>query len=58
MSYVDAGYVIALVVLAAYAASLVVRRRRLERRPVAQMPVVTEGGAVPVPDQPAADRPR
>jgi len=32
VSYVIAGYVIALVVLAAYAASLIVRVRRAERR--------------------------
>jgi uncharacterized protein (TIGR03382 family) len=31
MSYVDAGYAIALVVLALYAVSLLSRRRRLER---------------------------
>lgn len=31
MRYVDAGYVIALAVLALYAAVLVLRRRRLER---------------------------
>ncbi|MGH9083163.1 MAG: hypothetical protein ACRDWN_07455 [Acidimicrobiales bacterium] len=31
MSYVDAGYAICLAVLALYAASLVFRRRRLER---------------------------
>lgn len=32
MSYVIAGYVVALTVLAAYAGSLVVRVRRAERR--------------------------
>ncbi|HVC14775.1 MAG TPA: hypothetical protein VND62_07935 [Acidimicrobiales bacterium] len=31
MSYVDAGYVIALLALALYACSLLVRRRRLEQ---------------------------
>jgi len=31
MSYIIAGYVIALTTLAAYAGQLVVRRRRLER---------------------------
>lgn len=31
MRYVDAGYVIALAVLALYAVSLIARRRRLER---------------------------
>ena len=31
MSYVDAGYAIALVVLAFYALSLLARRRRLQR---------------------------
>ncbi len=31
MSYVDAGYAVALVVLAAYALSLIARRRRLTR---------------------------
>lgn len=31
MSYVDAGYAIALVVLTLYAVSLVLRRRRLTR---------------------------
>lgn len=31
MSYVDAGYAIALVVLALYSLSLLARRRRLER---------------------------
>ena len=31
MSYIDAGYAVALTVLAAYAASLWWRRRRLER---------------------------
>lgn len=58
MSYVDAGYAIALSVLAAYAASLALRRRRLERRPAAQMPSVVESGAVSVPEPPALDRPR
>ena len=31
MSYIDAGYAIALVVVAAYGALLALRRRRLER---------------------------
>lgn len=31
MSYVDAGYVIALVALALYSLTLIARRRRLER---------------------------
>ncbi len=40
MSYIDAGYAAALATLAAYAVSLIVRRRRLERMaaPAAKRP--------------------
>jgi uncharacterized protein (TIGR03382 family) len=42
VSYVDAGYAIALVVLAVYALSLLQRRRRLERAAAA---AVTRSGS-------------
>lgn len=42
MSYIDAGYAIALTVLATYATSLWFRRRRLERA-VREMHEQTEG---------------
>lgn len=45
MTYVDAGYAIALVVLALYAAGLVSRRRRLERAARAAEIAGTEGAA-------------
>lgn len=47
MTYVDAGYAIALTVLALYAAGLVARRRRLER-------AARVAGAVP-PEPPVPD---
>ncbi len=51
MSYVDAGYAIALGTLLVYALSLVARRRRWERAlrvsPPSEPPV-TEGEAAPV----------
>jgi hypothetical protein len=43
MRYVDAGYTICLSVLFAYTVSLVLRRRRLGRRPLAEPPAETGG---------------
>ena len=49
MSYVDAGYAIALATLFVYAVGLVVRRRRWERAlRVSELPA-TEGDGVPGP---------
>jgi hypothetical protein len=46
MSYVDAGYIAALVTLLVYAVSLVVRRRRWERAlRVSEQPVAEDDGA-------------
>jgi hypothetical protein len=52
VSYVDAGYVIGLTVLAIYALSLVLRRRRLERAVAA-----SRHDATPVPDGPVCSTP-
>jgi len=53
MRYVDAGYAIALGVLALYAASLLLRRRRLSR---AAAIAAREAGIAPSPPDPPAAR--
>jgi hypothetical protein len=52
--YVDAGYVVALSVLAAYAAGLVLRRRRLEQAAAA---VNGDAAGAPIPQVPRAGSP-
>ena len=48
MSYVDAGYAVGLSALFLYAAALVVRRHRLERRvPLPEPPGDARGGETP-----------
>ncbi len=52
MSYVDAGYAIALATLFVYAVTLVLRRRRWERALRVSEPVVEPEGAPADSDQP------
>ena len=47
MSYVDAGYAVALATLLVYAVSLLARRRRWERALRMSEPPSTEGEAAP-----------
>jgi hypothetical protein len=57
VSYVDAGYVIGLAVLALYAVALVLRRRRLQRAAAAASGPVAGGPPVPPPGVHAAPLP-